>query len=97
VRDAVKLYRSSNQVFKAMAETHIYSRYFHWEKGVPIKFHQRTFYYIMKKKSVMSVRRDERVTPEIIVRDFRPGRYEWAWLIIDMIEQIRMEGIEIMI
>jgi len=48
--DAVKLYRSSNQVFKTIAETHIYSWYFHREKGVPIKFHQHTFYYNMERE-----------------------------------------------
>lgn len=76
VSDALKLYRSCNNVWKTIAETQIYSWYFNWEKGVTIKF-QHTFNYNMKK-CVMWVRRDQCMTPEITVKDFRPARCRWA-------------------
>ena len=92
VSDVVKCYRACNNVWKAIKDTHTYSWYFNWEKGDPIKC-KHTFYYSMKK-CVMWLRGDERVTPEIIVRDFGPARCRWPGMLVLRIEQVRVEGTE---
>ena len=69
VRDAAKLYKGSQTAWRNVLETHMYGWYMQWDKVVP----STLFYYDMKKKWVKWLGRDERVEPEITVRNFGPA------------------------
>jgi len=90
VSDAVKLYRTCKYACKAIAEKHMYNWYFHWEKGVRVKFQHNFYYYNVKRKCVMWIRRDESMTPEIIVRNFLLAGFRYPGTMELRIAQVRM-------
>ena len=86
VSDAAKLYKACQAVWRNFSETHVYGWYMQWDTCVP----RNIFYSNMNKKCVMWLRRDERMEPEIIVRNFGPTRSHWPASISLRIEELRM-------
>jgi hypothetical protein len=84
VMDAAELYKTSQAAWRNVSETHMYGWYMQWDKGVP----STLFYYDMKK-CVMSLGRDERVEPEITVRDVGPATSERPFRINQRIADLR--------
>jgi hypothetical protein len=58
-------------VKRNVTETHMYGWYMQWDEAVPT-----TLFYYDTKKWVVCLGRDERVEPEITVRNFGPAMSE---------------------
>jgi len=86
VRDAEKLYKASQAAWRNVSETHMYGWYTQWDKAVP-----STLFYYDTKKCVVWLGRDERVEPEITVRNFGPATSELPFRINQKIAKLRRD------
>ena len=82
--DAAKLCQVA---WRKVSETHMYRWYMQSDMFVP----SNIFYYNMKKKCLMWLRRDERVEPEIIVRKFGTARSRWSGSVGLRMKKLRMD------
>jgi len=65
VSDAANLYKAYQGAWRNVSETHMYEWYMQWAKRDP-----STLFYYNMKKCVMWLGRDERVEPEVTMRNF---------------------------
>ena len=87
MKEAAKLYKTSQAEWRNFSEAHIYGWYMQWDKVVP----NTLLYYDMKKKCEMWLGRDERVETKITVSKFGPPTSERLFRINQRIAQIRRD------
>jgi hypothetical protein len=85
VSDAANLYKACQAAWRNVSETHMYGWYMQWDMCV-----LSNIFYYNTKKSVMWLRRDERLEPEVKVRNSGPARSRWPGMISLRIEELRM-------